>query len=922
MSRWKPLRDGLDPLVVQFVIELRRLKDASGLNLTQLASRTGRSASSWERYLDGRMIAPYEVVEALTKIVGADPASIMALYRTAKDVWRSTTSGAGIQPVPSQRQADPDNAIGASRINAIPRAITHLAHEIQCLRDRTGLSLIALATKTRYSKSSWARWLTGKALPPWRAVQALCTLAGEAETDMRALWALADNEWSRRAGITTPLKPAASLSSVRPSELPADPTDFTGRDREMELIRQQLTSARRAPGSVALAAISGPGGIGKTALAVHVGHRVAGEFPDGQLFANLLGASQAPATWADILAGFLRSLGVPAAEIPADATGRSALFRSLTAGRRLLIVLDDVAGAAQVRPLLPGSGSCAVLLTGRPRLPDLEGCHHLDLDVLPPDDAAALVTRTAGRPESDPEPEAIRELVAACGQFPLALRIAGARLATRPAWTAGDLVDLLSADRDRLDELVAGDLEVRATFDVSYRSLPSAQAHAFRMLSIGGLEEVAVNTAAALLDLSETAARRLAEALVDASLLMPSSAGRYRYHDLIRLFAQEEAEDAEPSAERDNALSRLLAVYRRKLEVAVLLIRNPRSAGEPETAVFTDAHQARRWLEAESRNIVNAVVHALSQVDLPPDEPLAIIQNCQWYLRSSGSWDSYRRLSQAALDRAVADADPAAELMARQYLGLVALLTGEPAQAKAQLTHALELARGIGDRSAQAAALNRLGMLHFTRNDRDDAVDCYQAALDIFRELDDSSGMCTTMINLAKSLSEAGRGAEALPLIEQSLAIATAAGDEVNVAIAEYNLARCYRQMRRYDEAIAVHLTSLPKLRDSGLREGEAHTLTDLGETLLDAGRPQEALTHLLDGITLLRTLGDRHSAASNAIAAGRAHRALGNEAEAIRLWRAALETLTITSPSDANEIRKLIGESPIGRDGDPDTTG
>lgn len=914
MSRWKPLRDGLDPLVVQFVVELRRLKDASGLNLTQLASRTGRSASSWERYLDGRVIAPVEVVESLTKLAGAEPTSVMALHRTAKDAWRAPASGDRLAPEPSRNAEDREPSAPSSDHGK--RAITHLADEIQALRDRTGLSLTALAAETKYSKSSWARWLSGKALPPWHAVQALCALAGRAENDLRALWALAEGEWSGRAVVVVPEPPTPP--SLRPSELPADPEDFTGRDRETELIQRRLTASQTTknadePSRVAVVAISGPGGIGKTALAVHAGHRMARAFPDGQLFANLGGASQAPAAPADVLARFLRSLGVPADEVPADGIGRSALFRSLTAGRRLLIVLDDVAGAAQVRPLLPGSGSCAVLVTSRSRLPDLEGGHHLDLGVLPTDDAATLLTRIAGRPDAGAEPDAIRELVTACGRLPLALRIAGARLATRPAWTAGDLAGLLSTDRHRLDELVAGDLQVRATFDISYRGLPTDQARAFRMLSIGGLEEIAVPTAAALLDLPDTAARRLAEALADASLLMPSSADRYRYHDLIRLFAQEAAEAAETAADRIKALARLVAFYRAKLEEAAPRIRGEEPAGDPKQAVFADAHQARRWLEAEGRNIMNTVVHALRQPDLPPDEALAIIQASHWFLRSSGAWDSSRRMSQAALDRAIADADPAAELTARQYLGMVTVLTGDPAQAEVQLTRALDLAADLGDRSAQAAALNRLGLLHFTRNDVAKSVDSHRAALQIFRDLHDPSGIRMTMINLGKSLSEAGRGAEALSLIEQSLAMASADGDEVNAAFAEYNLARCYRRLGRYDEAITVHLNSLPKLRAAGLREGEAHTIADLGETLLQAGRPQEALPHLLDAITLLRTLGDRHSAATHAIAAGRAYRALGNEAEAIRQWNHAIETLTITSPSEIAGIQQLIAESPIG---------
>lgn len=433
----------------------------------------------------------------------------------------------------------------------------------------------------------------------------------------------------------------------------------------------------------------------------------------------------------------------------------------------------------------------------------------------------------------------------------------------------------------------------------------------FRLLAIGGLDEIAVAGAAALLDLPEASARRLAEALVDASLLMSSTAGRYRYHDLVRLFALEAAHTSESDADLFKALARLLTSYRWRLESAIELTRRGQPDADPGQAVFTGPQQARRWLEDELRNVTNVVVHALRQPELPPDESLAIIQVSQSFLRSSGAWDHSLRMSRAALERAVADADPAAELTARQNLGMVAILTGEPAEALAQLTRTLALARALDDRSAQAAALNRLGLLHFTRNELSESIDSHQEALDIFRELGDRTGTCTTMINLGKALAEADRGEQALPLIEQSLALASAAGDEVSVAFAEYNLARCYRRLRRYDEAIAVHLASLPKLRDRGLREGEAH-LADLGQTLLEAGRPQEALSRLQDGIALLRTLGDRHSAATHAIAAGRAHRALGDEAEALRVWTDALETLTITSPSEVVGIQQLIDQSPL----------
>ena len=229
MSRWKPVRDGLDPSVVRFVVELRKTKDASGLSLTQLAHRTGRSPSSWERYLDGRGLAPYEAVESLTKLVDADQTAVMALYWTAKDAWHPTTPGDKISSLhvrggkaiaAAGGPTGPMNereGVGEESPIFSPRTVIRLADELKALRERTGLGLVALASNNRYSKSSWSRWLGTKALPPWHAVQALCALVGEPETDLRALWKLAEQEWSRREVVaaarvpSTPVFPSVAV---------------------------------------------------------------------------------------------------------------------------------------------------------------------------------------------------------------------------------------------------------------------------------------------------------------------------------------------------------------------------------------------------------------------------------------------------------------------------------------------------------------------------------------------------------------------------------------------------------------------------------------------------------------------------------------------------------------------------------------
>ncbi|RCG25575.1 helix-turn-helix domain-containing protein [Streptomyces diacarni] len=324
---------------------------------------------------------------------------------------------------------------------------------------------------------------------------------------------------------------------ARPAQLPATLPDFTGRDALVARLGAQLA---RADGTVM--ALAGIGGVGKTALAVHLGHAVADRFPDGQLYVDLQGTGASPADRAAVLGGFLRSLGTDDASLPEGVEERAALFRSLLAGRRVLILLDNARDAAQVRPLLPGTAGCAALVTSRVRMVDLAGARLVDLDVLGPGEAMALFSRVVGAERVGAEREAAMDVVAACGFLPLALRIAAARLSARRTWTVSVLAAKLADERRRLDELQAGDQAVGATFELGYAHLDAEQARAFRLLGLTEGPDIPLSAAAALLDRSAEEAEDLLEALVDSSLLESAGPGRYRLHNLMRLHARGRAD--------------------------------------------------------------------------------------------------------------------------------------------------------------------------------------------------------------------------------------------------------------------------------------------------------------------------------------------------------------------------------------------
>lgn len=687
---------------------------------------------------------------------------------------------------------------------------------------------------------------------------------------------------SRPAVIAT--SPVTQRPVGVPAQLPPDLADFTGRDTETGYLCE-LFSGRAAPGPGApvIATISGLGGVGKTALAVHAAHRLAGQFSHGQLFADLRGAGPVPAVAGEVLADFLRALGVPDAAIPAQQDNRAALFRGLTASRRLLIVLDNATSAAQVRPLLPASASCGVIVTGRRRLTDLAGGVAIEADVMPAAEATAFLAALCGHKTS----EQLATLARMCGYLPLALRIAGARLAARPAWTIRDLTARLADGQRLLDELTVGDLAVRAAFDMSYQFLEPAQARAFRLLSIADLDDIPDFAAAALLGCELAEATSLAESLVDLNLLNTTRPGRYVYHDLVRIFAREIADKAERPADLDGARRRLLSEYRRL-------------ASHPPT---------QSWLAAECGNIIAQIIQAAGASEADSAECAAILAAAQRQLRTCGHLDGWRRASAAVLDGAIRSGDSRGELTAQQNLAQLAILSGDSDDAAKRLSRALALAKDTADRRAEGYVLNRIGLLHFVGSDVNAALESHRASLRIFEKLDDREGICTALVNIGKTLVEDKQAEHALRVLQRSLDLASAIPDRKFVTFSLHHMARAHALLGNHQQAMAIHQDCLQATRESGDREGEGYALAEIGRVWLAAGQPDQALASLRSAVDLFSALGASHPAATFLVDAGRAHGALGNQAAALAAWQEALPLLEHADPGLAADVRHRIDD-------------
>jgi DNA-binding SARP family transcriptional activator/tetratricopeptide (TPR) repeat protein len=734
---------------------------------------------------------------------------------------------------------------------------------------------------------------------------------------------------TRSAVARPPAPDAPSLSSgrtpVSPCQLPPGVASFTGREREVGWLVESLSRAAVADEPVAIVAVDGPAGVGKSTLACHVAHRVLGQFPDGQLYVNLHGAtaSVAPLEPAEVLGRFLRAFGVSGQGIPEQLDERAGLLRSLLSSRRVLVVLDNAENAAQVRPLLPARPGCAALVTSRERMTQLDGAACLYLNVLDPVESMTLLGQLAGVERVTAEPQAAAKVAELCGYLPLALRIVGARLAARPTWPVQNMAERLASEHARLDELQLGGFAVRASLQLSYQALRSKEeaqsvrlASAFRLLGLLNGADVGVPVVAAILEQSIAATELALERLVDAQLLQSRAAGRYQFHDLVRLFARERAADEDPEPERTAAMMRALRCYLATTRKADHLLR-PRQATAADqlteavdVPAFANQAAAMAWLEAERANLVAAVAQAA--VGVAPGVAGQLAASLFGFFDIRGYWDDWERVNQLALQAARACQDVRGEAQAWRDLGAVAWRRFRLDEATSHLQRSLELRRRLGDRHGEAQTLNNLGLVLIAGRRYQDATSRFERSLALYREQRDRLGEGKVLNNLAEIHRLQRRFQHAVTCLHGDLAICRELGDRRGEAISLYNLGEVYRDMGHGDEASAYHQESLAICQQLGDRRGEGRNLDGLGDARRLQGRYDEAVACSQQGLTLLREVGDRYSEANTLWHLGLTVNACGDRGEARRRWRQALTIYEQLRAPEAAEVRAALDQPPV----------
>ncbi|MGW4496767.1 AfsR/SARP family transcriptional regulator [Streptomyces sp. NPDC004376] len=717
----------------------------------------------------------------------------------------------------------------------------------------------------------------------------------------------------------TPPPAEPAVVAVKPAQLPASVPDFTGRDAFVTELSEVLASASEAEGRVmAVSALAGIGGVGKTTLAVHVAHRARAAFPDGQLYVDLQGAGPRPAEPETVLGSFLRALGTPDRSIPDSPEERAALYRSVLDGRRVLVLLDNAKDAAQVRPLLPGTAGCAALVTARVRMTGLAGAHLVDLDVMSPEEALALFTRIVGAERVAAERESALDVVAACGFLPLAIRIAASRLAARRTWTVSVLAAKLADERRRLDELQAGDLAVKATFELGYGQLEPAQARAFRLLGLADGPDLSLAAAAAVLDRPQEDTEDLLESLVDTSLLESAAPGRYRFHDLVRLYARSCAErDEAAPGECAAALSRLLDFYL-ATAARVYAIERPGDRtvehldpAAHEGLAFAGHRDALDWLYAEADPLLACVRQSASGASLRRAVDLLLVSKD--LAESGANAHQFGAAATAVRDAAEAAGDARAEGRARTTLAQVHMAAGRFDEAEAEAQRAVELADAARDPWIDCNAPSERGIVAAYHQRNEEAETYLQRTLDAYRADGNLPGEASALCNLSRVRLAMGQVDSAVELAEAGVAIYRDLGLSVRLANGSYALGLALAESGRQEEAEARLTEALTIFRDSRQRLWEGMTLFRLAGVRLAAGWPAAAAAQAEQSLSVLLHVGGDWRRAGVLTVLGRALDALGESDRARACWTDALAVFERLDSPEAADLRKLLTPATTG---------
>jgi DNA-binding SARP family transcriptional activator/tetratricopeptide (TPR) repeat protein len=677
--------------------------------------------------------------------------------------------------------------------------------------------------------------------------------------------------------------PAARDGAVVPRQLPAGVAHFAGRSAELAELRAWMRDAV-ASATVRLLVIGGTAGAGKTALAVHWAHQCAGEFPDGQLYVNLqgFGPTGRPVAPADALRWFLGAFGVGEEQVPDSVDAQAALYRSVLAGKRVLVILDNARDAAQVRPLLPGSPTCLVLVTSRARLPGLaatEGARLVPLDVLTAAEAHELLAGRLGE-RAAAEAAAASQLIELCSRLPLALSIVAARAAARPFLPLAGLARELADAQGRLDALDAGDpaASVRAVFSWSREQLTETAARLFRLLGLHPGPDVSLAAAASLAGLAPGRAAAAVAELADAHLIAEHAPGRYAFHDLLRAYAADLARAADSEAERAAAVRRVLDHYLHSACSASLALNPARSYVQPgppapgvTPEVLGSVGEALAWFRAERQVLVAAI--GLAEA--------AGFGTHAWQL----PWAAW-----LGFDRAGHWHD----------------------QVSIQQT-ALGAAQRLGDVTGQAHACRDLGAAHGRLGQLTEARDYCVRALDLHRQAGDRLGEARAHTEIMLLAERQGRLAEALNHAQLSLDIYTAEGDKTGQARMLNGVGWMHAKLGDYEHALK-HCQRALRMYQEGHGDplNQAATWDSVGYVLFHLGRLDEAITHIHTALRTIKGFQPGYYQTTMLMHLGDAYHADGQPEPAQQAWREALHILEDLNHADADLVRdRLNGEVP-----------
>ncbi|MFF2078953.1 BTAD domain-containing putative transcriptional regulator [Kitasatospora sp. NPDC058162] len=718
-----------------------------------------------------------------------------------------------------------------------------------------------------------------------------------------------------------PLRPESEALQPPPppAQLPASVADFTGR---ADLLASLTDALRRGSGlAVWVHVLCGIGGVGKTTLAVHAAHDVRADFPDGQLFADLRGAGSSPADPTAVLGDFLYALGVH--EPPDSHEQRAALYRSLLAGRRVLVVLDNARDADQVQPLIPGVPGSAVLVTSRSRLSEVFGASFWDVEEMTPEEALALFAAIVGEARVAAEPESTLAVVSSCGLLPLAVRIAAARLASRPRWSVADLARRLADQRRRLAELQLGNLAVETTLGLGYGQLAPEEARAFRLFSLTNSPDLPLFAASALLDLPEESAEALAESLTEANLLDSHAPGRYRFHDLLRLYAQRQNERIGDADEQEAALRRLLDLL---LATACAAVRELELDDElpdplygppvPPLALAGGSRGVRDWLIAERPLILGAVDAACSG-NGPVLPAVELVVALHELLEDWGPTQQLR----AVLERVVQhESDPALLARIRYVQGDLCAWAGQFREAEVAYRQSLDhLGPEDGTRLRAIVSL-RLAVVLSTTDRSGDVLPLFQEALEISRSAGAAVIETRILANMARAYVRSGQPGAGIRSARAAVEAARATGSAVALAHALYQLGVSLATIGAPGEAVDCLREALMLYRSQQIQIWEGYSLARLAAALLAVDRTPEAAEAAAEALALAEGLDAAYCQGLAGAALGEALLRLDRPTEGLARLEEAHDVFARLGVPEAAAVRELVqraqgpaGFQPIG---------